>query len=246
MGTAAINKHAFTLVEILIVILITGLTMGPVYLIYRSGMKSSMSGIVSLEIQSEGERLLLQIYDDLKNSCIPFDGTFTLKFSDMVQVEHPDTSSLTGLKYTFYSFMRNDAKLLPAVTSGKALRATRKICYSIETTDNPRLFALYRTEQTKADGDNKRLLSSRIIFFQIAPVSIPSGIDDSHQFFWQVTLQLAELPKNLQTGGAIVANKSQGIIIADFYEVVSSDFFNNTLNFPFANRNWYSGLDSVD
>ncbi|MFZ5951954.1 MAG: PulJ/GspJ family protein [Candidatus Rifleibacteriota bacterium] len=239
------KKQAFTLVEIMIVVIISAITMGPVYLIYRSGMRSSISGMVSLEIQSEGERLLLQIYDDLKNSCLPYDGELKLKFSDLVKVEHLDTSSLAGLNYSFHSFMRDENKLISATGNGKALRATRKIKYLIEKTDNPRLFALFRSEQTKSDGIVKRLISNRVAFFQINPVTIPSKIDNSSQYFWQITIQLAELPKSLPAG-TYAANRSKGIIIADFYQVVSCDFFNNTLNFPHVNRNWYSGLEKAE
>lgn len=242
------KTRAFTLVEVMIGILITAITLGPVYLIYRSGMKSSVSGMISLELQSEGERIITQIHEDLKNSCLPFDGPLKFRFTDLIKVSHQDKSTLAGLGYTFHSFYRGEDGLIDkSNTIGKELRATRKITYSVESSPNPKQFTLIRTEQTKAGGTTKRILSNRVNFFQIEPRKILSKTDTKDQFLWQVSLKLVEVPPKLaKESGNLIQNRGKGILIGDFYDIVSSDFFNATLNFPFVNRNWYSGIDKAD
>jgi len=55
------------------------------------------------------------------------------------------------------------------------------------------------------------------------------------------------LPKNLPNSGApLLANSGKGIYLADFYDVVFSEFFSCAWNFPHAPRNWYSGLTASD
>lgn len=242
------KNRAFTLVELMIGVLIAAITLGPVYLIYRSGMKSSVSGMISIDLQSEGERIITLIHQDLENSCLPFDGPLKFKFTDLISISHQDKSTLAGLCYTFHSFYRGEAGLVDkSNATGKELRATRKITYSIEPSANPKQFALIRTEQTKTGGTTRRILSNRVNFFQIEPRKILSKSDTKDQFLWQVSLKLVEIPQKLaKETGNLIQNRGKGILIGDFYDIVSSDFFNATLNFPFANRNWYSGIAKAD
>ena len=72
---------------------------------------------------------------------------------------------------------------------------------------------------------------------------LSSGEKRTGQWLWNVTLQLADLPKNLpEAASPLVSDPEQGIFIAEFYDLVSSDFFSCAWNFPHAPRNWHSGL----
>ena len=55
--------------------------------------------------------------------------------------------------------------------------------------------------------------------------------------------KLAYVPESIQAGFAFNAtDRSRGILVNDFYDVVYSDFFKSVSQNPLAPRNWNTGL----
>ena len=77
------KPEGLTLVEMMVAIFISSLVSIPVYLLYQSGFKSSIAGMVSLELQAEGRSILRRLNEDLRFSCIPYSGSFSLSFDNL-------------------------------------------------------------------------------------------------------------------------------------------------------------------
>jgi prepilin-type N-terminal cleavage/methylation domain-containing protein len=237
------TNSGFSLLELLIVLTLIGLITVPAYRIYVSGMKSSLSGIVSLEIQTEGEKILMQVRDDLRNSCFPYEGAVEFSFDSFLTITPGSGPSLAGTSYSCYRFGKNEVQMISSLPqAGKANRPVERITYRLKSSSQPHLHLL-----TRAIGEDgpEVVLSKRVNFLQVVPVQLEQGstLDGNSQWFWNVYFQLADLPKDLPvTGGPLLANRSKGIIIADFYDIVSSDFFSCAWNFRWSPRSWHAGL----
>ena len=233
----------FSFIEILIGLSLVAMITIPAYRIYFSGVKSSLSGIVSLEIQTEGEKILMQVRDDLKNSCLPYEGAVEFAFDEFLTMEPGSGPSLAGTSFSCLRFAKGESPIGSSVPqTGKAQRTIERITYRLEASSLPHLLLL--TRSMGKDGPEV-VLSKRVNFFQIVPIQLEqlTPTQKRSQWFWNVYFQLADLPKDLPTTGVpLQANRSKGIIIADFSDMVSSAFFTCAWNFRWSPRSWYVGL----
>ncbi|OGK07912.1 MAG: hypothetical protein A2W80_10055 [Candidatus Riflebacteria bacterium GWC2_50_8] len=234
------NRKAITLLEIAIALAITTIIAVPLLYLYQSGLRSSTSGVVSIDMLSEGRRICSQIHDDLKNSCIPYRGGFGLRFSDLLEADFSRAAGLAGAEYRLYRHTTTP-ELLKKTVSGQRmlLRPIMHVRYRLEKMQNSDLLKLVRIESLDGAPERIKVLSERVSLLKIQPVKIA----DDQSYLWNVKLQLAYIPERIQTEISFAASdRGQGVLISDFYDVVYSDFFKSVSQNPLAPRNWHTGL----
>jgi hypothetical protein len=99
-------------------------------------------------------------------------------------------------------------------------------------------------EETFNGKTSKRVLTNRVNFFEIKPIMLqPQG---KNQYYYMVTLQLIDSvhPSEMKgtTPGSKISDTQQGVILADFYDVVYPEFFHSMWNQVRSNPNWHSPL----
>ena len=239
------RRSAFTLVEIMIVLICTALLMGPIFLVLRSSTRTSLRGMLRIDTTLEARRVIKQVYADLKMACFPLPYNSIYNFDDVMQV----TGTPPHNSYKFYSFpihqRLND--IFSSQLSGVNFRDVAEVNYRVEDSkdpDNP-FMRLIRTE-VFAGKVNTRILTDRINFFEIKPVMMqPYG---KNQFYFLVTLQLIDAvhPSEMKgrTAGAKLDELQKDVILADFFDVVYPEFFHAALNQTRVNPNWHTQLRS--
>ncbi|MBU1106067.1 MAG: hypothetical protein KKB51_05305 [Candidatus Riflebacteria bacterium] len=237
------GKRGITLAEVAIALAITTLLAVPLFCLYQTGMRSSTSGVVSIDMLGEGRRICLQIHDDLKNSCFPYNGGFSLTFGDMLEADFSRADGLAGVEYRLYRHT-----LAPELTRKTVggqrmlLRPIMHVRYRLERLQNSDLLKLVRIESSDGAPERIKVLSERVQQLKIQPVKIGPAAADQN-FLWNIKLQLAHLPDSVQAGeGFSSSDHSKGVLISNFYDVVYSDFFKSVSQNPFAPRNWHTGL----
>ncbi|MFZ2958446.1 MAG: hypothetical protein WA705_16285 [Candidatus Ozemobacteraceae bacterium] len=246
------KRSGMTVVEILVVAAMIVLVMGPAWQIFRSGTKTSLQGMMQVETANEARRILRQIHNDLKQGCFylpPSDPRI-----DFELMMDKNKLALNPPQYSFFSFPTTGAvaDTVPFSTFGAADRRASAITYRLErgtTADKP-FYQLIREERFMGPlaaafpgGIRTSTLSRRVNFFEIKPYKIQTAKRD--QFFFWVTLQLVD---NYQavgfspTSGIKLPTRSQGVLIADFFDVVSPEFFSSVWNQDGMRRNWHSLL----
>lgn len=237
-----VSIRGVTLLEMLIAIAITAAVAVPAFFMYQGGLKSSVTGVVSLDMLAEGRRITRQINDDLKNSCIPYYGAFSLGFTDLLSVVTSGTGAINGAEFSLYRFSREPViakkSFLP---TSRLLRPLISVRYSLEKNGGD-LFKLVRIETARGAPDRIKVLSERVSILRIDPVHI-SGANSSNGWLWNISLQLAHVSDNVAVKSRLVdGNRDAGVFVMDFYDVVYSEFFSAICRHPFAVRNWNSGL----
>lgn len=237
------RRHAFTLVEVMIVLICTALLMGPIFLVLRSSTRTSLKGMLRIDTTLEARRVIKQIYADLKMACFPLPYNSIYNFDDVMQV----TGTPPHNAYRFFSFpihqRLND--IFASQLSGIDYRNVAEINYRIEDSkdpDNP-FKRLIRTESFGGKV-NTHVLSDRINFFEIKPVMMqPYG---KNQFYFLVTLQLIDAvhPSEMKgrTAGTKLDELQKDVILADFFDVVYPEFFHAAWNQTRVNPNWHTQL----
>jgi hypothetical protein len=234
-----------TLVEIAIALAVTTIIAVPLLYLYQSGMRSSTSGVVSIDMLSEGRRICAQMHDDLKNSCVPYRGGFALRFSDLLEADFSRADGLAGAEYRLYRHT-NAPELLKKTEMGQRmlLRPIMHVRYRIEKMQNSDLLKLVRIESLDGAPERIKVLSERVSQLAISPVKIVGA--DEQSYLWNITLQLAYIPERIQAEVSVAtsatSDRSKGILVSDFYDVVYSDFFKSVSQNPLAPRNWHTGL----
>lgn len=248
------RKQAFTLVELLIAITCFTIILGPLYMLMRSGTQTSMRGVKSIETTMEARRVMKQIYADLKMLCfvLPDDmGVDTVfSFDSAMKVE----GIVPKKTYSFQCFPANqEYDNIFEGRCGKSIsfRHVSNIKYSVienSSKDNP-FMKLVRTEVFKGEI-KKQILSEHVNFFEIKPIFISQPGTGKNQYYYLVTLQLADiLKKNSEnlgkvgTGEKIEAGKiDKDIILADFFDVVYPEYFHAAWNQSNFGLNWHTML----
>ena len=228
------KQKGFTLVEMMVAIFISSLVSIPVYLLYQSGFKSSISGMVSLELQAEGQAILRQLNEDLRFSCIPYSGSFSLSFDRLLEIN----TSFNGFEeseYSFYRFAEAVADLQFSNEGGEYRFPITRVSYRIERSQTGATLRLSRIEKDSDGRERIKIISERINFFQIKPVSVKDS-RGNEQWFWNVTLQL------IREVGQTSTMTSSHTLVADFYDLTSSIFFNALFNNPLNTRNFNTRL----
>jgi hypothetical protein len=236
------NRKGISIIEVMIALMVTTVIAGPLLYLYQSGLKSSTSGVVSIDMLGEGRRICTQIHDDLKNSCIPYRGGFSMRFSDLLEADFSRADGLSGAEYRLYRHTAAPELIKKDIDGQKMLlRPIMHVRYRLEKRQNSDLLKLVRIESSDGAPERIKVLSERISFLKIQPVKVSEGGEQG--FLWNVKLQLAYVPESMQAGFAFnVTDRSRGILINDFYDVVYSDFFKSVSQNPLAPRNWHTGL----
>lgn len=255
------TASGFTLVELMVVVLCMMLVIGPSMRIFHYGTQSSLQGMQQVDTTLEGRRIIRTLHDDLKMSCLDWNapdptGAPHQRFliDDLIEKKGlPPTVS-----YTFLAFSRSgtvqqnvgslDDQRLPAN------RLVSRITYALERPDPNGPMHLYRDELfnprhpefARLGGKvNRHLLSKNVNFFQVKPHCIPDPTPGGRdQWVFWVTLQLKEglqpPPGAGSTVGQMLTERTRGMVIADFYDVVYSEFFHMHAVNDGMLRNWHS------
>lgn len=228
------KRKGFTLIEMILAIFVSSLVSIPVYLLYQSGFRSSITGIVNLELQAEGQAILRQLKDDLRFSCMPYEGSFSLSFDKMLEI-NASIDEFEESEYNFYRFDQAEVGTLFSEIDGRFLFPVTRVSYRIERADADLPSRLTRIQTTSDGRERTRVISERINFFQIKPVHVKDNTGQE-RWFWNITLQL------IRDMGKATASDSSQTIVADFYDLTSSAFFNALFNNPLNARNFNTSL----
>ena len=243
--------NGFTLVEAVLVAGLSTLILLPAYQIFQSGLNTSVQGMHQIEMVLEARRIIKQIHADLKSSCIELAPTVRYTLLDFLTTTRPSATSLEGTTFTFNAFplhIEQEKAVSAAERTGVANRLASRITYRFEKTSGP-FFRLIREEKANpllGGNIQKQVLTERCNLLNIVPTEIQTT-KGSNQWFFVVTLQLAEtrFPAEIQAqmaAGGLIPNRTKGLMIADFFDVVGSEFFQAFWNQEYMNRNWHTGV----
>lgn len=237
------TRKAITLVETLIAVAISAIIAVNAFTLYRSGVRSSISGVVSLDMLAEGKRILKQINDDLKNSCIPYHGGFSVSFNDLLQIAFSKNRGLEGAEFSLLRFKPEpDFARTGLPGPDYLLRPLMSIKYRLEKIENSELLRLVREAPSGDAAADRKILSERVSFFKISPAAI-STPNSEQNWFWNVSLQLAgRTEKHAGQTQTAVSATARGEDTMNFYDIVYSDFFSAINSFRHSPRNWNTGL----
>lgn len=237
------QHKGFTLVEIMIVAICIALLLGPILLTLRSGTKTSLKGMLRIETTLEARRVIKQIHADLKMACFPIPYASVYNFGDVMQISGTPPTNC----YSFLSFPAHEKMdaIFTNQNSGINFRQVSEIKYSVEDNGDPNKPAYKLVREEKFNGKtNRRILSNRVNFFEIKPIMLqPQG---KNQYYYLITLQLIDSvhPSEMKAtnpGGKITVTQ-QGVILADFFDVVYPEFFHSMWNQVRTNPNWHTPL----
>jgi hypothetical protein len=241
--TANSRKTGFTLVEIMIVAICLALLMGPIFLILRSGTQTSLKGMLRIETTLEARRVIKQIHADLKLACFPLPYSSKYSFSSVMNISGtPPKNTYSFLSYPIHQKFSN---IFQNQSSGVNFRDVSEIKYIIEDGTDPDKPSYRLIREEKFNGKvSKKVLSERVNFFEIKPIMLqPQG---KNQFYFLVTLQLLDSvhPKDMKgkSPGSKITDQVQGVVLADFYDVVYPEFFHSLWNQVRMNPNWHTPL----
>ncbi len=235
-------RKALTLIEITVAVALSAIVGLAVFTLYSGGVKSSVSGVVNLEMLSEGRKIVAQIRDDLKNSCIPYHGAFSLSFNDLLQIDFSRERGLEGAEFSMLRF-RYEPEFVKTGLPGPdyLLRPLLGVRYRLEAVKDSNLLRLVRETDHGTDKARQKILSERISFLNISPVSI-SGPASAENWFWNISLSLSQHSDKTGCDRNNTGNQTRGAASLEFYDLVTSEFFNAINNFRHSPRNWHTGL----
>ncbi len=241
------RRQAFTLVEIMIVLICTALLMGPIFLVLRSSTKTSLKGMLRIDTTLEARRVIKQVYADLKMACFPLPYNSIYNFSDVMQVT--GTPPLNSYRFNTFPIHQRLNDIFASQISGVNFRNVSEVTYRVEESKNPDnpFMRLIRTESFGGKVST-RVLTERINFFEIKPIMLqPYG---KNQFYFLVTLQLIDAVHASDMKGRIAGAKldelQKDVILADFFDVVYPEFFHAAWNQTRVNPNWHTQIRSPE
>jgi len=236
------HRKALTLIEITVAVALSAIVGLAVFTLYSGGVKSSVSGVVNLEMLSEGRKIVAQIRDDLKNSCIPYHGAFSLSFNDLLQIDFSRERGLEGAEFSMLRF-RYEPEFVKTGLPGPdyLLRPLLGVRYRLEAVKDSNLLRLVRETDHGTDKARQKILSERISFLNISPVSI-SGPANAENWFWNISLSLSQHADKAGGDKNGTGTHARGAASLEFYDLVTSEFFNAINNFRHSPRNWHTGL----
>ncbi|MBF0498494.1 MAG: hypothetical protein HQM09_00040 [Candidatus Riflebacteria bacterium] len=246
------KRVGMTLVEILVVAAILVLVLGPAWQIFRSGTKTSLQGMMQVETANEARRIMRQIHNDLKQSCFYLQPANQDVDFDLIMDQ--TKAAKTPPEYSFFTFPSVGAVADTVPSTGPTAPADRRasaITYRLEhgSLSGSPFYTLIREEHFQGalansfPGGHISILSQRVNFFEIKPHRVFSSGRD--QFFFWITLQLVD---SYQAKGFVptplskMSTRRQGVVIADFFDIVSPEFFSAIWNQPGMRRNWHTLL----
>jgi hypothetical protein len=259
------NKQGITLVELLVTIGILLILAAPLIDTLRSGADTSLRGLVKIETTLEARTILHQVQLDIKAAC--FVGKSATTPPEQLT---PDMliRTIDGATFEFHRFTTqektSDHALNPTLTERIPVR-TVKVLYLLErpagasgnllTFTRRELYPPGHPQHDKFPQGRSTFLSKNVNFFHIEPRVFPasrgySNHDANHPFnqqvFFQVSLQLAQIFKSDRAvpGGPEETWKqsSKNLVIADFFDTVSCEYYHQLLNRYPEIPNWYHDI----
>lgn len=247
------RRSAFTLMEIMMVVLLTALLLIPLFKALRTGMKVSLKGMLKTETTLVARRILRQVQTDLEHVCFPLDAQgATISPQTLVRFAGapPTTSS------SFFSFPVHGAvdSIISEDPNGLVVRNACEITYTLLPGKNS-MYALVRSERfhpshplaANFPGQTRvQTLSDQVNFFSIVPASL--NTPDRSSLTFRVHLQLVDTLNRSDLVEVIpgnpVAKTLRDAAIADFFIVVNPHFFNRILNRNWFNPNWQTAISA--
>ncbi len=255
------NKQAFTLVEIMIVVICMSLVIGPIFVILRSGSESSLKGMMRVETTTKARTIMKQIYADLKMSCYPIPANGKIGGNDNGMVIKKDyvlknlfrNNNKTGenKEYYFYSYPTNLGyneifeKGKFKTNNNMGIRYVAHITYKMKRDPDTKFLQLIRVIKFKNKPPKEQILSKNVNFFDIKQIRFKvNGVDE---FYYLITLQLIDtIHADNVAPGTKLEETSKNVVLADFFDVVYSDFFSTFWNDKNSYRNWHSEIRYTD
>ena len=242
------KRHAFTLVEIMIVCICIGLLVSPIFVLLRSGSDSSLKGMMRIDTTLKARTILHQVYADLKMACLPlaFDETNSGIKYDFSQVL-TTKGAAPKVQYEFVSFPIHQkySDIFYETTNNKGQEMNyRKVCkitYTVKGNNKSPFKKLIR----EVEFDNKKqthVLSENVNQFYIEPVT-DLKINGRVQYYYLITLQLVDVmhvneKENVSYDD--IKGDTKNLILADFYDVVYPEQFNSIWNNIKPVSNWHT------
>jgi hypothetical protein len=207
--------------------------MVPIVYVFRFGSNAALSGLVKTEITSEARLILRPLKADLKYSVFFLDYAYP-PFTDPQDYFQLLLRGNGETVYVLYRFPLHGSleDFIESGPTGTAYRVPVRITYEVKK-EGGSFYSLYRTE-----GNGSAVcLSKRVNFFEIEANSFAPP-----QTSWIVSLQLADIVKNLSTDFNVqkgqnaqnqsvkaldrkLTERTQGIQLADYFQVVGSEYF---------------------
>lgn len=251
-----LSKRAFTLIEIMIVVICAALLVIPALVIFSSGTRTSLRGMARVDTVLEARTVIEQIQSDLKAAYLEFGekNNFKLDYNNYVK----DSGSYPYVEYQFFRFPRlgNDEDLIK-ITDKASKRRLSTVNYRVEPGDNkdfPQQKTLRRIEffhpghplAAQYPNGYERVLSRKVSFFSIKPFQV----EDEYQSLYSVTLQLIDLAPGKSVKAAETDEKlsegSSQISLVDFTSVVYPEFLKNQNKYFYQNLNWFDSLEASE
>ncbi len=247
------GRPGFTLIELLVGVLCLTVLLGPVFRVFRQGTRSTLKEMLAIETTMEARRILRLVESDLQAACFPIDGNRTqVNWKTLLSIK----GSFPDVSFGFLRFPGHGEieECLSHLGVGTAERFASRVGYRVEPhPDRPALRRLVRTEVFHPKhplarryplGKIESVLTDRLNLFDIKPELIESG---GHSLLtFRVTLQLIdssrpeEITKTMP-GGAGIQRPVDGTI-ADFFEVVNSEFYRLMIDRRNFNPNWQTRI----
>ena len=241
--TKPYSRHAFTLVEIMIVCICISILVGPIYMLLRSGSDSSMKGMTRIETTLKARRVLQQVYADLKMICFINNREHLqkVKFSNAMTI----VSQAPNFKCWFYSFPTHeqyDQMFETAQNSSGTLDLNSKVCkitYTVEGGNNS-VFKTLKRKVEFGDKSSETVLSDKVSSFFIDPIAVK--VEDKLENYYQINLTLVDVVhENLKD--SITAEQinygSKEIIKAEFFDVVYPEYVHSYIDDDAINPGWH-------
>ncbi|RCK78119.1 MAG: hypothetical protein OZSIB_1768 [Candidatus Ozemobacter sibiricus] len=245
--------RGLTLIELMLVLLCLFLLLNPAFRILRSGTQSSLKGMMQIGTTLEARNVLRQVVNDLRVSAYRVDGNQQLKISwaTLLQV----SGALPEPEYSFLAFPFTDSieAAIDKGGSGMAWRNASLITYRVEPhPTRPFMRQLVRVEEFHPShpaharypgGKREAVLSDHVNLFEIKPLVISSSGKSLVAF--RIHLQLVDFLPGRETtvavGSSNLTRPREGAI-ADYFEIVVSEFYRAMRHKAKFNPNWQNGI----
>lgn len=240
------RARGFTLIEVMMVLIISMLILGPAYQVFRSGSQTTLKGMKRIDLVLEGRRVLKEIHEDLKRSCKATAGSGQeYDIRTLLRSTEFPVFSYSFLNFPFHTDIGQTVSA--GAVSGDAPRLASRVTYELippTSLQNP-LSQLVRKEKFHSNFAREpsvRVISKNVSMFSIKPFQIQSKNPQfQNQNYFLISLQLAQLPANYTP-----ANPTKGLVLLDFYDVVFSNNFNFTWNHECHALPWHVLIQGPD
>ena len=248
------KRAGVTLIELCLVTLCLAFLLKSLWQVVQHGTSSALKGMLRVETTLEARRVLKQVTRDLEHSCQLQDANVKEWTLDRIVARHD------GHRETTYSFLLFSGQGNPNESinpsgdpgTGRAFTKASQVTYRLSQSQKTGFKQLLRVEQFHPDtamarkfpGGQERILSEKINFFTIEAIHLPGTPEDLG--FFQVTLQIIDQVgrKAVSRAGSAGFQPKPGadVVIADFFELVSSRHMNFMARPTGFSRNWHSGV----